>query len=192
MLKESLYKIYRKVIKLLPRLESEYFYVLILQNEVEKDIVSTTSYTTLSENNIESLPAHIQTTFLQRFHTTKDNGYAYLKDKQSFAFLWVAMAGSILKVREIGKNILVKKNEAWIYHVHTSEKYRNKGLSTKLFKETIDTLGCTNTKRIHCYTRSDNYSMQAVLKKNGFKLDHKYFMLTIFNKSFCIFSRAVD
>ncbi|MBS1688542.1 MAG: GNAT family N-acetyltransferase [Bacteroidetes bacterium] len=192
MLKESLYKIYRKAIKLLPRLESEYFYALILQNSTSNDIAITTSYTTLSEDNINSLPAHIQAVFLQRLNTTKDKGYAYLNDKQSFAFLWVAMAGSILKIREIGKNILVKENEAWIYHVHTSEKYRNKGLSTKLFKEAIDTLKYTNTKRIHCYTRNNNYSMQAVLKKNEFKLYHKYFMLTIFNKSFCIFSRAVD
>jgi len=192
MLRESLYKIYRKAIKNLPRFESEYFYVLIPQKNLQNNKAVEISYSTLSANNIDTLPEHIQKVFLQRLSTTNDKGYAYLNDKHSFTFLWVAISGSILKIREIGKEVKVNENEAWIYHVHTSEKYRNKGLSTKLLKETIDTLQSANTRKIHCYTRNNNYSMQTVLKKNGFKLYHKYFMLTVFNKSFCIFSRAVD
>ena len=191
MLKKFFYKIYREIIKNLPRFESEYFYALTLQEKYQNASEIEMTYSILSNENIGILPKHFYEVFSQRLNTVRDKGYAYLNNKQSFAFLWVATAGSLLKVREIGKDLKVKENEAWIYHVHTSEKYRNKGLSSKLLREAIITLQNADIQRVHCYTRNNNFSMQAVLEKNNFKLYHKYFMLTIFNKSFCIFSKNI-
>ncbi len=187
MSKILLYKAYRYLIKKIPRLNTEYFYELDIGR---KGIKSKNDYFETSQltlNNLKLLPHVFHQMFKERLSNTSDIGYLIIQDDNQYAFLWVATE-NIINIKEIGKTVRIQDKEAWIYHVYTSEYFRNKGASSLLVEKVVAFLSENNYKKVKCYTDKYNHGMQNVLTRNGFKLYKKYSVLSLFGK--CISYRS--
>lgn len=189
MSKILLYKAYRYLIKKIPRLNIEYFYELDIGR---KGVNSKSHYfetSPLTLNNLTLLPHVFHQMFKERLSSTSDIGYLIFQDDNQYAFLWVARE-NIINIKEIGKTVRIQDKEAWIYHVYTSEYFRNKGASSFLVEKVVAFLSENNYRKVICYTDKYNYGMQNVLTRNGFKLYKKYSVLSLFGK--CISYRSKE
>lgn len=187
MLKILLYKVYRSLIKKVPRLNTEYFYELNIDKTTVNPKNNCFEIFLLTPDNLTLLPVVFHQMFRKRLSCTSDKGYFIIQDNDQYAFLWIATE-NIINIKEIGKTVRIQDKEAWIYHVYTSENFRNRGASSLLVEKVVAFLGEANYRKIICYTDKYNYGMQNVLTKNGFKLYKIYNVLFSFGK--CISYRS--
>lgn len=114
--------------------------------------------------------------------------YAGFIDDTICSYHWVQYSG-LHFFQQVNKQIEVKPDEGWIYHVRVSDWARGRGVNSFVYATILKDASWMGKSKLFIYTGAKNTANQKGLLKCGFSLIKRIFSLKIREKYAFLFSR---